>query len=358
VDHALRRTRLAERLDELGVDALLVTRAPNVRYLTGFTGSNGQVVVGRAASIFLTDGRYDEQSRTEVADLERRVHRGPLLEPAVAAARDLGSARLGFEPEGITYGAWDRLRTYAGDLELIPAPALVEDLRIVKDADELGRIRRAQACADVAFENVVLSELTEGLTEREVAFGLDVAMRRAGADGPGFETIVAFGENAAEPHHGPTDRPLRRGDLVKVDMGGVFDGYHSDMTRTVAFGSPDERIRELYELVAAAQRAGVAAVAAGARIADVDRAARGVIEDAGHGERFPHGLGHGVGLEIHEAPMLRWDAQGELAAGAVVTVEPGVYIPGVGGVRIEDMVEVTPDGGRVIPSIAKELIVL
>jgi Xaa-Pro aminopeptidase len=358
VDHALRRTRLAERLGELGVDALLVTRAPNVRYLTGFTGSNGQVVVGKAASIFLTDGRYDEQSRTEVADLERRVYRGALLERAVAAARDLGSARLGFEPEGLTYGAWDRLRTYARDLELIPAPALVEDLRIVKDADELGRIRRAQACADGAFEDVVLSELTEGLTEREVAFGLDVAMRRAGADGPGFETIVAFGENAAEPHHGPTDRPLRRGDLVKVDMGAVFDGYHSDMTRTVAFGSPDERIRQLYELVAAAQRAGVAAVAAGARIADVDRAARGVIEDAGYGERFPHGLGHGVGLEIHEAPMLRWDAEGELAAGAVVTIEPGVYIPGVGGVRIEDMVEVTPDGGRVIPSIAKELIVL
>lgn len=358
MDHALRRARLAERLGELGVDALLVTRAPNVRYLTGFTGSNGQVVVGTAASIFLTDGRYDEQSRTEVADLERRVYLGALAEPAVAAARDLASARLGFEPEGLTYGAWDRLRTLAGDLELIPAPAFVEDLRIVKDADELGRIRRAQACADDAFEDVVLSQLTEGLTEREVAFGLDAAMRRGGVDGPGFETIVAFGENAAEPHHGPTDRPLRRGDVVKVDMGAVFDGYHSDMTRTVAFGSLDERIRELYELVAAAQRAGVDAVAAGVRIADVDRAARSVIEDAGYGERFPHGLGHGVGLEIHEAPMLRWDAEGELQAGAVVTVEPGVYIPGVGGVRIEDMVEVTPDGARVIPSIAKGLIVL
>jgi Xaa-Pro aminopeptidase len=358
VDHALRRGRLAERLGDVGVDALFVTRSSNVRYLTGFTGSNGQVVVGRTASIFLTDGRYEEQSRTEVPDVDRRIYRGALAEHVAAAAADQGVARLGFEPDDLTYGAWDRLRGRAPDLELVAVPAAVEEFRMVKDTEELERIGRAQAFAEEAFERVVLSALREGITEREVAFELEVAMRRAGADGPGFDTILAFGEHAAEPHHDPTDRALRRGDLVKVDLGARVDGYHSDMTRTVAFGPPHARLREVFDVVAAAQRAGVEAVQAGAKTADVDRAARAVIEGAGYGERFPHGLGHGVGLDIHEAPMLRWDADGVLPAGAVVTVEPGVYIPGVGGVRIEDMVEVTADGGRVIPTTPRELIVL
>jgi Xaa-Pro aminopeptidase len=220
-------------------------------------------------------------------------------------------------------------------------------------------IARAQEAADAAFDAVVLGGgLRDGVVERELALDLEIAMRRAGADDRAFDTIVAFGEHAAEPHHHPSDRPLARGDVVKLDFGALVDGYHSDMTRTVAFGEPVARLREVRDLVAASQEAGIAAVRAGVSAAEVDLAARRVIEDAGLGKEFPHGLGHGVGLEIHEAPRLRWDVEDDLSEGSVVTVEPGVYIPGLGGVRIEDMVEVTADGCRQIPRSTKELVVL
>jgi Xaa-Pro aminopeptidase len=360
VDHRLRRERLAARLDELGVDALLVTRLPNVRYLTGFTGSNGQVVVGVGGAVFLTDGRYAEQSGHEVPDLERRVYVEGRERHLVGACSDLGAERAGFEREGLTYGEWERLASADGPPELVPVTGAVESLREVKDVEELVAIGSAQACADTAFERVVLGGLRRGMTERELALELDVAMRLAGAEEEAFGTIVAFGEQAAEPHHEPTDRELARGDVVKVDFGSRVDGYHSDMTRTVAFGEPDPRLREIHGVVAAAQAAGIAAVRAGVPLRDVDRAARVVVEDAGLGERFPHGLGHGVGLEVHESPFLRWDRPEEdrLPLGAVVTIEPGVYVPGLGGVRIEDMVEVTEAGHEVIGRSERDLLTL
>jgi Xaa-Pro aminopeptidase len=234
----------------------------------------------------------------------------------------------------------------------------VEDLRRAKDPDELALIATAQEAADTAFERVVLNGgLREGRSERELARDLEAAMLDAGAHERGFDTIVAFGPGAAEPHHEPTDRPLGRGDVVKVDLGALVRGYHSDMTRTIAFGEPDARLREVHDLVAAAQRSGIRAVRAGAPTAEVDAAARRVIRDAGYADAFPHGLGHGVGLEVHEAPSIRWDATDDLVEGSVVTIEPGVYIPGLGGVRIEDMVEVTADGCRPIPRSTKELVV-
>ncbi len=360
MDHRLRRERLAARLDGLGVDALLVTRLPNVRYLTGFTGSNAQVVLGREAAVFLTDGRYDERSRHEVEDLERRIYLDERSGHLLGACADLGAARVGFEREGLTFGEWRRLTDAAGTTRLEPVGGAVEELRRAKDAEELERIARAQEAADVAFEQVVLGGLQEGVTERELALRLELSMRRAGADDKGFDTIAAFGENAAEPHHEPTDRPLGRGDIVKLDFGARVAGYHSDMTRTVALGEPDPRLREIRDVVAAAQQAGIDAVRAGAALAEVDLAARSVVEAAGLGERFPHGLGHGVGLEIHEIPLLRWDSpEGDrLPLGAVVTIEPGVYVPGLGGARIEDMVEVTADGARVLARSPRELLVL
>jgi Xaa-Pro dipeptidase len=356
VDHALRRASLAARLAELGLDGLFVTRLPNVRYLTGFSGSNGQVLVGPASTVFFTDGRYEEQSRREAPDVDRVVYLDgfPPLRQRVA-----GQARIGFESDGVTYRYWERLREGLDGVELVPVLGEVEALRRVKEPAEVERIAAAQEAADRAFEEVVLGGgLREGVTEREVALALEVAMRRAGADDTAFETIAAFGEQAAEPHHSPSDRPLRRGDLVKLDFGALSDGYHSDMTRTVAFGEPDGRLRELRDLVAEAQRAGIEAVRPGATVAEVDRAARSVIDGAGHGKSFPHGLGHGVGLEIHEDPRLRWDGTETVPEGAVVTVEPGVYIPGLGGVRIEDMVEVTEPGCRPIPRSTRELVVL
>jgi Xaa-Pro aminopeptidase len=358
VDHGLRRTRLAARLGELGVEAFLVTRLPNVRYLTGFTGSNGQLIVTSGSGLFVTDGRYVEQARHEVPDLEHVVD----SERDVAAALAGACARLGvrstaFESAGVTYELYEELRANMRTVELVPARSEIERLRWVKEPEELRLIEAAQGATDAAFRSI-LGRLREGVTEVEVALELELALRRSGADGIAFDSIVAFGENAAEPHHDPTGRPLRRGDVVKLDFGGLVGGYRADMTRTIAFGELDPRVREAYEVVRDAQRAGVDAVRAGASSATVDEAARRVVREAGLGDLFPHGLGHGVGLEIHEGPWLRSKGTDVLPAGAVVTVEPGVYIPEVGGVRVEDMVEVTDTGARVIPRTSKELLVL
>jgi Xaa-Pro aminopeptidase len=358
VDHRLRVERLAAAIRELEVDALFVTRLPNVRYLTGFTGSNAQALVRADGDVvFYTDGRYEEQSRYEVPDAERVIYLDGVtpIERHVAG----GLARLAFEDTGLTYRAWRRLEERLEGIELVATDAVVERFRRVKDPDEVAALGAAQAAADEAFERVILGgALREGVTERELAIAVEGAMREAGADDKGFDTILAFGENAAEPHHHPTDRPLARGDVVKVDFGSRAAGYHSDMTRTVAFGSPGERFRELHAIVAAAQRAGIDAARPDASLRAVDGAARRVIEDAGLGDAFPHGLGHGVGLEIHEAPMFHRLATDDLPLGAVVTVEPGLYVPGLGGVRIEDMVEITADGAREIPRSTKELVVL
>jgi Xaa-Pro aminopeptidase len=355
VDHIARRRSLTERLPELGADAVLVSRLPNVRYLSGFTGSNGTLVLGPEGGVLLTDGRYEEQSAREVPDLERTVSSGPLVPGVVSALERVGAHRLAFEVDGLTY------RTYAdlgaAGVDLVPASGEVERLRWTKEPDEVSLVRAAQAIADEAFE-VVTGKLVAGVTERDAAFELDVTMRRLGAEALAFDTIMAFGESAAEPHHRPTDRALRAGDVVKMDFGCVVGGYHSDMTRTVAFGALDAPLRDVYDVVRAAQRAGVEAVRPGITGGEVDRASRSVIEDAGLGASFKHGLGHGVGLEIHEGPALRPGGEDVLPAGAVVTVEPGVYLEGIGGVRIEDMVEVTDDGCRVIPTTTKELLVL
>jgi Xaa-Pro aminopeptidase len=356
VDHSLRRARLAERFEELGIDAVLVADLANVRYLTGFTGSNAQALVAARGGVLFTDGRYEEQAGREVPDLERSISREGF--PSVAdAVERLGIDRLGFE-SAVTYRFWRRLGDAVAQVGLVPLEGEVERLRAAKDREELALVGRAQAATDEAFEHVVLGGgMKEGMTERELAFALELAMREAGADEVAFETIVAFGPSGAEPHHRPSDRPLERGELVTMDLGARIEGYRSDMTRTVAFGEPDPRLLRIRDLVAAAKAAGIAAMRAGALSKDLDAAARTVIADAGLGESFPHGLGHGVGLDIHEDPFLHWSRDDAVPVGAVVTIEPGVYVPGLGGVRIEDMVEVTADGSRTITSSTDELFV-
>jgi Xaa-Pro aminopeptidase len=356
VDRALRRDRVVARLHELELDALLVTRLPNVRYLTGYTGSNGQVVVGLEQSAFFTDGRYIAQSTREVPDVRREIYANDFLDRLRAVCTELGVRRVGFEAAGVTYKLYRDLDALEG-LQISPVDGEVERLRWVKEPEELALIERAQEITDAAFEET-LPKLHEGVSERAIALELDWSMLRAGAEDVAFESIVAFGESAAEPHHSPGDRRLKRGELVKLDFGALYEGYHSDMTRTVSFGEPSDELRELYDLVRRSQQAGVDAVRSGIVGRDADRASRGVIEDAGYGESFSHGLGHGVGLEIHEGPTLRSNSDEVLPVAAVVTVEPGVYLPGQAGVRIEDMVEVTQDGCRVIPRSTKELVVL
>jgi Xaa-Pro aminopeptidase len=357
VDHVTRRNRLTDRLPDLGVDALLVSRLPNVRYLTGFTGSAAMALVGTTGAAFFTDGRYAEQSRHEVPDLERLAS----MDPPAPAIRDhcrrLGVGRLGFERHAVTVAQLEAWQEALEGLELVGVGEEVERLRWTKDADELRVLRAAQEATDAAFEDI-LDVLAIGMTERQAAAQLERAMLLHGADGLSFASIVAFGEHAAEPHHRPTHRALAEGDVIKIDFGALVDGYHTDMTRTVAFGEPASELRKVHDLVEEAQQAGIDAIRPGAVGRDVDAAARAVIGDAGYGDRFDHGLGHGVGLEIHEGPSLGTRSDEELPAGAVVTVEPGVYLPGIGGVRIEDSVEVTEDGGRPLGSSTRELIEL
>ena len=356
MDHQLRRRALAARLDDLSIDALLITRLLHTRYLTGFTGSNGQVLIRPDEALFLTDGRYTEQSRREVPDLERHTVVNPLREELPGL---LGSVRrLGFEAEDLTVAARDRLAEALGDeVELVPTTDLVEPLRAVKDDDERAAIRTAQAITDAAFD-AILERFSIGVSEQQIARQLETAMRDEGADGLAFDSIVAFGENAAEPHHEPTHRTLEEGDIIKLDFGALAAGYHADMTRTVSFGAPPTELKKIHDIVRTSQQAGIDAVRAGVTGSAVDAVSRGVIEDAGYGDAFVHSLGHGVGLEIHEAPSLGRKQDDPLPAGAVVTVEPGIYLPGIGGVRIEDMVEVNPDGCVVVGTSNRDLIEL
>jgi Xaa-Pro aminopeptidase len=352
----MRRGALVARLDDLHVDAFLVTRLLHARYLTGFTGSNGQVLVRRDAAVFLTDGRYTEQSRREVPDMERRTYTSRLRDELPGMLDGVG--RLGFEADEMTVAGRDRLAAALGEaVELVPTTDVVEKLREVKDDAEREALRQAQAITDAAFEQI-LDRLAVGITEQQIARQLEMLMIDEGAEGLAFDSIVAFGENAAEPHHEPGHRVLEEGDIVKLDFGARFAGYHADMTRTVAFGQPASELKKIHDIVREAQQAGIDAVRAGVIGKDVDAVSREVIERAGYGDRFVHSLGHGVGLEIHEGPSFARTADDAVPAGAVMTVEPGIYVPGLGGVRIEDMVEVTDDGCAVIGTSARELIEL
>jgi len=354
-----RRDRLRALLAGAGVDALLVTALVDVRYLSGFTGSNAALLVaadGDARTRFCTDGRYVTQSAEEVPDLETVVDRSSVLALA-RRAPELGITRLGFESDVVTVDGFAAIDAASEGAELVRTPGLTPGLRAVKDDIEIVALRTACAVADAALADLVAAGgLAAGRTEREVALDLENRMRGHGASGPAFETIMAAGAHSAIPHHSPTDSPLRRGDLVKIDFGALVDGYHSDTTRTFVLGPAADWQRDLHGLVARAQRAGCDALAPGATVAAVDAAARDVVVAAGLGERFVHGLGHGVGLEIHEAPWLSSGGAGELAAGMVVTVEPGVYLEGRGGVRIEDTLAVLDGGTEPLTLAPHELV--
>ncbi len=349
-----RADRVAERLEAREVDLLLVTNLVNLRYLTGFTGSNGMAVVGRDVRRFVTDFRYVEQAANQVEGFDRE--QGP--QDFVTALGDgwpEGELRLGFEDDHVSVRRHRRMREVVPDrIDLVPAGGAVEELRAVKEPKEVERIAAAAALADEVY-GTLLEQGLVGRTEREVAFALEHDMRRLGADDPSFSSIVASGERGALPHAVPTDAEIPAGTLVTLDIGARLDGYCSDCTRTWATGEPADDLAEAYELVRRAQEAALAAVRPGPQGREVDAVAREIIEAAGHGEHFGHGLGHGVGLEIHEAPGLARTAEAPLAAGNVVTVEPGVYLPGRGGVRIEDLVAVTEDGRRVLSGTTKDL---
>jgi Xaa-Pro aminopeptidase len=356
-----RRDRLRERLAAAELDAMLVSDLVNVRYLSGFTGSNAALLIRAddATQVLATDARYRTQARQQAPDAEVVIERacGPHL--AGRAAAD-GVRRLGFESHVVTVDGFATLTKAAGeDVELMRAAGTVEALREVKDAGEIALLRLACEAADAALKDLVdRGGLHPGRTEKEVGRELESLMLDYGADGVSFETIVATGPNSAIPHHRPTDAVLAAGDFVKIDFGALVCGYHSDMTRTFVLGRADEWQLEIYDLVAAAQKAGREALAPGVSLKDVDAASRQVIADAGYADNFSHGLGHGVGLQIHEAPGISASAAGTLLAGSVVTVEPGVYLPDRGGVRIEDTLVVGDKTPDLLTRFDKELAIL
>jgi Xaa-Pro aminopeptidase len=349
-----RRQTVAGGLPEHKLDGLLVSWGPNLRYLSGFTGSNGLLLLTAGRSMLFTDPRYTLQAGRE-STCQVRISKGPLLTDMVAAVAKLGLKRLGYEPAQMSCDAFqtlsDKLPARAA---LVAVKGWIEELRTVKSPAEIARIRRAVETSSQAFEQAV-GRVRPGMIEQDLAADLEYRMRRLGAEKPAFETIVASGPRSALPHAQPTAARFEKGELVVVDMGALREGYCSDMTRMLFLGTPGARIKRTYNAVLEAQLAGIDAVRAGARTAAVDAATRKVLKGYGLDRAFVHSTGHGLGLEIHEPPRLGKRDKGRLKAGMAITIEPGVYMEGFGGIRIEDTVLVTEKGCEILTPTGKEL---
>jgi Xaa-Pro aminopeptidase len=362
MDHKGRQHRLQSLLAAHQLDALLIAHPPNVRYLCGFTGSAGAIVISGSKSAFFTDGRYKEQAGLEVQGSRVVVARkSPLTAAAewlVTNAKKLGVKTLGIEAEHLSVAERSRLvKALPSGLRLREAPPLVEQARMIKDAEEIERLRAAVLLGARLFDRV-LETIRPGVKETEVAAELEYTARRAGADGMSFETIIASGTRSALPHGRASEVPIPANGFVVCDFGVILAGYCSDMTRTVHVGQPSEEMRQVYAAVLDAQQAALQTVRAGLSTGEVDRSARKVLQNKGLGKHFTHSTGHGVGLEIHETPRLAAGQKDVLQPGMVITIEPGAYIPGVGGVRIEDMVVVTQRGCQILTPTGKELITI
>lgn len=352
-----RLAALREKMRDHHIDALLVSQPENMRYLSGFTGGEGGCLISHDRAYLLTDARYTEQAADEapaftVIDDERHF-----ADAALSLLDKLSVERLGFEQDFLTYGQVSLYRTtWESDtraVDLVPLSGVVESLRLVKDAFEIDRIERAARMVDDAFLKI-LQEIRPGRTERELAWQLENYVRQNGAEGMSFETIVASGPRSALPHGRPTDRMIQTGDFITFDFGAICEGYVSDLTRTVCVGQPSDAQTAIYNAVLEAERRAIDGLQAGLTGGAVDALARDYLTERGYGEQFKHSLGHGIGLFIHESPTLRKNNQDVLQSGMVVTIEPGVYVSGLGGVRIEDDVLIEDSGVRVLTHAPKD----
>ena len=343
-------------LEKFGLDALIFLNPGNIRYLAGFSGSEGAVVLGRERAWFLTDSRYTAQAATEVNGFTITEYRDK-LEGIASSLRESSVARLGFEAEHTTVAVHKALAEALPGIELVPIGAELAALRIIKDSGEINLLTRSAGIASTAFLGV-MEQLQPGITEKEFALSLEFAMKRGGADEKSFDFIVASGPRGAMPHGRASNKAIEAGELVTIDFGAVCDGYHSDETVTVAVGTPDARQSELYGIVKDAHDMAISAVRPGVSFRELDGTARNFIESKGYGAFFGHGLGHGVGLEVHEKPTVSYRGEGVVEEGMVFTIEPGIYIPSWGGIRIEDTVVVTADGCTLLTRVPKDMLIV
>ncbi len=352
-----RLAKLRESLTTEGLDAILLTQPQNRRYISGFADWAGVLLVSAERTILATDFRYIEQAREEAPSWEVVRIENAFVKLLPDLIAEIGAKRIGFESAHLTVAQHRKWREAAEGVELVPTEGMVERLRAIKDAHELETIRAAVALADAAFAHIV-DFIQVGMTEREVAWELEVFMRTNGAEKAAFDLIVGSGPNGAKPHAMASERTIQAGEPIVMDLGALLNGYNSDLTRTICLGQPEGPFREVYEVALKAQLAAEKTIKAGLSGSEVHEVARQIIEEAGYGPNFGHGLGHGVGLAVHESPRLSPTSDDVLEAGMVVTVEPGIYLPGWGGVRIEDMVLVEEEGAEVLTQAGKESAVL
>jgi len=351
-----RLEKLRKALAEKQVDGILITNPSNRRYITGFTGSSGYVLVTQKDAVFITDFRYVEQAKKQAPLFEIVQHQGPIQDTVKEVLKKAGVRLLGFEQDVVTYATYQQFKeTFQTDL--IPLSQVIESLRLVKDQEEIQKIKQAVEIADQAFA-YILEVIKPGIKENEVSLKLECKMKELGAEGPSFDTIVASGYRSALPHGIASEKTIESGELVTIDFGAFYQGYASDMTRTIMVGQPNEKQREIYQIVLEAQLNGVKHIRAGMTGKEADALTRNIIEKYGYGNYFGHGTGHGIGLEIHEGPRLSLLSDAVLAPGMMVTVEPGIYLPDFGGVRIEDDVLITQEGREILNKSPKELIII
>lgn len=354
----LRTKKLVEQFDKLGVEAVLLTSVYNRRYITGFTGSSAYIYISKDRQVLLTDFRYIIQATAQCPDFEIVDYKKlGLIETLETYLKEDSIKAIGFEGNQITYGEQQLFSSRLPGYEWKSIGNIVEEIRMIKSAEEMVYLRKASKIGDEAFTHM-LNFIKVGMTEKEIALELEFTMRKLGASGNSFDPIIASGLNGALPHARPTDKKIQRGELLTMDFGCVYEGYCSDMTRTIAIGEINEKQREIYDIVLKAHLESLAALKPGMTGKELDSIARDIIKDAGYGDYFGHSLGHSVGLEVHEMPMLSQLGMTAFQEGMLATIEPGIYIEGIGGVRIEDLAVVTANGAESLVTSEKKLITI